>query len=362
MSKLEAELIMVPKTTTLQVEVEPALNILNSLVLLSQVDKFSGLGEWVNEIAAEMDPSYWERHRLVVEGLYCALIPQRSHASFEEFIDDLAASEPVLLRDKLLNAYLCKASPEDCEYYQKDNWAATLKSENAFIEFMYARFERDQIDEEIERPAYNLLIDPPAMQELIVTHLRFMWKEYMAEEWKRVLPTVRESVAAFQKADITSMSPTQAAHFITGREADEKFAESVREAKKVIFVPNTHNGPYALKYHGDGIVWMTFGARVPEGMQSASPDLKRSDLLVRLTALADETRLRILDIIRERGEMCSQEIIDRLNISQSSISRHLRQLTATGYLIERRTEAGKCFQLNTERIGETLQALDGFFE
>jgi len=362
MPKLEAELVMTPKTTALQVEVEPALNVLNSLVLLSQVDKFSGLGEWINQTASEMEPSYWERHRVVVEGFYFALIPQRSYASFENFIDDLAASEPVMLRDKVLNAYLCKASTEDCEYYQKDNWAATLQSENAFIEFMYARFERDQIDEEIERAAYQLLIDPPAMRDLIVTHLRFMWQEYMTEEWKRVLPAVKESVAAFQKADISSMSLAQAAHFVTGKEPDEKFEESVREAKKVIFVPNTHCGPYTLKYHGDGIVWMTFGARVPEGMQSASPDLKRSDLLVRLAALADETRLRILDIIRERGEMCSQELIDRLEISQSSISRHLRQLTATGYLVERRTEAGKCFQLNSERIGETLQALDGFFE
>ena len=75
-----------------------------------------------------------------------------------------------------------------------------------------------------------------------------------------------------------------------------------------------------------------------------------------LAALADETRLRILAIIREQGEICSQELIDQLGISQSSISRHLRQLTATGYLVERRTEAGKCFNLNTERIGETLQA------
>jgi ArsR family transcriptional regulator len=363
MPKLEAELVIVPKTIALQVEVEPALNVLNSLVLLSQVDRFSGLGEWINETAAKMDPSNWERHRIIVEGLYFSIIPQHSYDSFEAFIDDLANSDPVGLRDKVLNAYcMCHSSSEEYERYQRNNWEAVLHSEDDFIEFMHTLFEQDEIDENVERAAYNLLVDPPAMRDSIVSHLRFMWKEYMAAEWERVLPTVKESVAAFQKADISSMSLLQAAHFVTGREPDEKFEESLLEAEKVIFVPNTHNGPYALKYYGDGIVWMTFGARVPEGMQSASPDLKRSDLLVRLTALADETRLRILAIIREQGEMCSQELIDRMEISQSSISRHLRQLTATGYLVERRTEAGKCYQLNTERIGETLQALDGFFE
>jgi ArsR family transcriptional regulator len=360
--KLETELVMAPKTATLTVAVEPAINVLNSLVLLSQVDKFSGLGEWINTTAVEMEPEMWERHRVVTEGLYFALVPQHSHASFEAFIDSLAESDPVMLRDKVLNAYCCKAPVEDNERYRMNDWEAALSSEDAYIEFMYERFEHDHIDEPVERAAYNYLIDPPAMRDLIVTHLRYMWQEYMAEEWKRVLPTITESVAAFQKTDLSTMSLTQATQFITGREPDDKFEESVRDAEKIVFVPNTHGGPYVLKYHGDGIIWMTFGARVPEGMQFASPDLKRSDLLVRLTALADETRLRILAIIRERGETCSQELIDKMGVSQSSISRHLRQLTATGYLVEHRTEAGKCYQLNTERIGETLQALDGFFD
>lgn len=362
MPKLETELVMTPKTAMLQVAVEPTINVLNSLVLLSQVDKFSGLGDWINKTAAEIEPSNWERHRVVFEGLYYALVPQKSHASFEDFIDDLAGTDPVTLRDKVLTAYLCKVPVEDHTLYRENDWESVLGSEEDFIEFMYGRFERDQIDEPIERAAYNYLVDPPAMRDLIVTHNRFMWQEYMAEEWRRVLPTVNESVTAFQRVNLSSMSVTKAAHFITGREPDEKFEESVQDAEKIVFVPNTHGGPYVLKYHGDGIIWMTFGARVPEGMDTASPDLKRSDLLVRLTALADETRLRILAIIREQGEMCSQELIDRLGISQSSISRHLRQLTATGYLVERRTEAGKCFQLNADRIGETLQALDGFFE
>lgn len=41
MPKFEAEMVMTPRATVLQVAIEPAVNALNSLVLLSQVDKFS---------------------------------------------------------------------------------------------------------------------------------------------------------------------------------------------------------------------------------------------------------------------------------------------------------------------------------
>ena len=38
MPKLETELVMAPKTVTLTVNVEPGISVLNSLVVLSQVD------------------------------------------------------------------------------------------------------------------------------------------------------------------------------------------------------------------------------------------------------------------------------------------------------------------------------------
>jgi ArsR family transcriptional regulator len=85
--------------------------------------------------------------------------------------------------------------------------------------------------------------------------------------------------------------------------------------------------------------------------------LSRSDLLNQLNALADDTRLHIIELVSGEGELRAQEIIARLGLSQSSASRHLRQLTATGYLIERRGEAGKIYSLNRDRIEDTLDAV-----
>jgi DNA-binding transcriptional ArsR family regulator len=50
----------------------------------------------------------------------------------------------------------------------------------------------------------------------------------------------------------------------------------------------------------------------------------------------------------------------RLDLSQSAVSRHLRQISAAGYITERWHDGSKCYRLNRERINDTLQALKRF--
>jgi DNA-binding transcriptional ArsR family regulator len=102
---------------------------------------------------------------------------------------------------------------------------------------------------------------------------------------------------------------------------------------------------------------LLFGARVPEGVSAGSPELSRSELLMRLNALADETRLSILELLVGEEGLSSQEIMERLDLSQSAASRHLRQLAATGYLTTERREGAKFYRLNPERIDDTFMAL-----
>ncbi len=91
-----------------------------------------------------------------------------------------------------------------------------------------------------------------------------------------------------------------------------------------------------------------------------SPSLSRSELLVRLSAVADDTRLQILELLTQHEELCAQDIIRLLDLSQSAASRHLRQLTATGFLVERRNEVVKCYRINPQRVDDTLRALKRF--
>jgi DNA-binding MarR family transcriptional regulator len=65
-------------------------------------------------------------------------------------------------------------------------------------------------------------------------------------------------------------------------------------------------------------------------------------------------------LLSQQGELCSKDIISELDLSQSAASRHLQQLSATGYLSERRVEGAKCYSLSLERIQDTFQALEYF--
>jgi DNA-binding transcriptional ArsR family regulator len=151
---------------------------------------------------------------------------------------------------------------------------------------------------------------------------------------------------------------------VTGRDLSGHWEEDLRNIRELVFIPSAHIGPYVrlVSRKEESIGYLIFGARLPEGTRVQSAALTRSELLVRFNALADDTRLQIIELLTEHDELCAQDIINLLDLSQSSASRHLRQLTATGYLTERRREVAKCYSLNIDRVEDTLQALRRFLK
>ncbi|TFH31571.1 MAG: ArsR family transcriptional regulator [Anaerolineales bacterium] len=350
------ETIHIPELTRFRVAAEPAVNALESLLMLARIDQVSGLDDFLVKTGARLPKPVLKRNRLVLLGLHYALTPDRSWSSFPAYVDHLAALDAVALRDKVIDAYInipCRRNEDD------EPVDGLLENPEAFLYFLHSRFDEDAIIEEVEREAYTLITQPEKMQEVIVSHLRMMWEEVLKDEWERVLPLIHESVAAFAQVDLGNMTDDEVMHFVTGHR-HEKWADLFESVNSVVFVPSAHMGPYLGAFHSDDTAWIIFGARQPQGVQQGNPALSRAELLVWLSALSDDTRLRILGLIRERGELCAQSIIDILGLTQSTCSRHLRQLTASGYLHERRQEVGKCYSLNADRVADTARAIEGY--
>ncbi len=62
-------------------------------------------------------------------------------------------------------------------------------------------------------------------------------------------------------------------------------------------------------------------------------DREAAELIARrFRALADPTRLRILDLLRARGEASVGELTEELGSSQQNVSKHLAALHAEGFL------------------------------
>src|SRR6266545_2931587 len=347
------------------VMVEPAMNAFISMLLISKAEDEPGIHEWVTKTHARMSHEEQFRHKLVTIGFHYSILPQVPGITFETYLDHLEATPPSEFRNRLLSAYSEICFTKEAQEIKKQpvDWEEVLSSAKNYVEFLRSRFGDELVDEEVETRAYQYVIDPAALKQLITGHIRWFWKNHLQAEWMRVRPMLEESAKAFNQIDLSNKTRAELVQFVTGKEISETkwgHEHELEEAKEIIFVPNAHIGPYIRGTKvGDSFV-LYFGAHLPEGSNVHIPELDRAELVARLSALADDTRLRILQMIAERTEMRAQDIIDEIGLSQPSVSRYLSQLTASGYLQERRVNGAKAYTLNRDRIEKTLKAVSAF--
>jgi ArsR family transcriptional regulator len=76
-----------------------------------------------------------------------------------------------------------------------------------------------------------------------------------------------------------------------------------------------------------------------------------------LKALTDETRLKIIDML-SCGQMCACEILKRFDITQPTLSYHMKILTESQIVIGKRDGAWINYSLNNDRNNELRSFLD----
>jgi DNA-binding transcriptional ArsR family regulator len=331
-------------------------------MMLVAKEEMPGSGAWIAQTRARLSAEELFNHRLVIIGFFFSFQPDDEWSSFPRYLDAFEKTDPITLRDKMLNTYaeICIDCDKELLAAAVD-WDHVLSSTETYIEFLKERFGETNVEVDIETKAYEYVLDPPAMKSVIVNHLRWFWNKHLSNEWARVEPILKESATVFQNTNFENMSRLEIARYITGQDLDEvAWAKSLEEAERIVFVPNAHIGPYVTRLHCGKLMAVVFGARQPEDTSVRIPELDRVDIVARMSALADETRLRILQMIAEHGEMRSQDIIEAVGLSQPSVSRYLTQLSVTGYLQERRANGAKAYALNRNRIEKTLKAVHKF--
>jgi len=73
-------------------------------------------------------------------------------------------------------------------------------------------------------------------------------------------------------------------------------------------------------------------------------------------ALSDETRLKIIDML-SCGEMCACDILENFNLSQPTLSYHMKILTECGLVNAVREGAWMRYTLNKEKTNDVLKFL-----
>jgi DNA-binding transcriptional ArsR family regulator len=126
---------------------------------------------------------------------------------------------------------------------------------------------------------------------------------------------------------------------------------------RVEFVPNALFGPYLVYTPAPPVMTIAFNALGPAARveaQDTYPVARR--LYPVLDALADHTRLRIVELLHRR-ECYAHEIAEAVSLSPSVISRHLQRLEQAGLVRVRRAGTSKFYSLDGDRGQALVTAL-----
>jgi DNA-binding transcriptional ArsR family regulator len=350
-------------TPSTHIALAPVFNALNSFALLNRVEQFSGLNAWVVQTAAAFTPEQRHVHRLVFDGLHDALGPEKDMPDFPTYLSNLAVQDPDMLRNRALERLRSRFSRR----MQSEDAAAAPARERLLSDvqayLVCAEYVQTDapFDAALQNEVHALLQDANELQRLLVSHLDMLWKETFSIEWRRIRSSLNWQVEMFTRSVDEEATLEEEFQAFTGRELPVHLPAQLSQAQEIILVPSWHTGQHVTLWQDDTTRARLFFSEPPNydvALLRSTP-VRRSELRARLDALADETRLRIIDLLVQRNEMHAQDIIAELGLSQSSVSRHLKQLVSMGYLYERRSEgANKTYRLSSFYFARTAHAVE----
>jgi len=349
-----------PAQTDVEFAFSPALDMLNAMYFTRLVIDAEGVEGWpvalrkemAPDLLAELDYLYWFPNGAGLMGQLSDML--FSHPRVWGSVDDLVAfiqEVPAGIGPSQQDAgiqglayYLACVRVEEKPLSEDPREALRLKITADGVEDVEAVMELWDRPEELRERMVRLVE-------------RFYEDHYRAELPKR-RPVLERSVAAHR--GISREEAPDVISRLTGRDKiclDEACAAPY---ERLIFMPSLDMGPYisCAAMAGPHPVHGMFYPCEPEFLGETDHHARDIQRLSRIyKALSDEQRLRILHILRDGGEMYAQEIVDRMDLHQSVVSRHLMLLYAVGLLSVRKQNNMKFYSLNPgirSELGETM--------
>ena len=376
------------------------LSLVATMSLACAAPHFEGLDAWLSETRQRLDPAFLDEMALVLgfpgrfqrftEEVYATLLAEDPVLSYEAFVARLRglpeeayvemahraiagggrrSSLPVPSPLPLVPFVL---GPKDPGLGPKDQGSLGQSPQSLGLRTKGTRGAAEGQPEQVRALLQNstalsehlrladLTVDLDAtlafLKDLAQLKPRFIavverfWREVYQEEWTATLPMMRRSTAYHRRQryrlDFSDLFTT-----VTERLLPKAHADLAPE--RVRFVPSCYIGPYfAFMRHAGGLA-VFYNCRT---LHIGGPPSEGPGLFPMLKALADETRLQIVEMLRGR-EMYAQQIVGRLGISQAAVSRHLRLMASAGVLRVRREGGAKFYTVNGDTMTYLAEAL-----
>jgi hypothetical protein len=281
-------------------------------------------------------------HRLTAE-LITHLPADISGMGFDELMTHLGAMSGADYQEIALKA-LARAStppPQPADLIDLFNRPAT-----------WAAYLTDAESEADPATVASLALDGEGLKRRLLSALSRFWQEVYAEEFEVTRPLMERSVA-YHNAQHYSPNFPDLFIAVTGRLVPEGVLGLLPDVSTATFIPSCYVGPYVAYTRLEDNLILYYNCRATPASPAA---VDGAALYPPLKALADETRLQILALLRGR-ELYAQEIVDQLDISQPAVSRHLNLMAAAGVLQIRREGNAKYYSINGKTLAELADAL-----
>lgn len=357
----------------LSVRIEPVRNVLNTMMLIADCNAYPGVHSFVTQTQEALPRDVRRNNEIIMVGLHYAAMPEKDFSNFEAYLEDLEKTQGALFHQRvfrsydMISAYKINIIGGDgaASVTQKDI-DRLLSSKQIYLEYLEQCFGNENIDHDLEGAAYDYLVEPERLKTFLIKHLRYMWDNFLKEEFARQYPVLEHVVAGFNCMNFSSVPPIDIVNRITGHDIEAEWSNKkweldwIKSSKKVVFTPSLHMGPYIGRRMKKDTMFIFYTPRTVDEAEAFSQELNRADIAGRLNTLSDDIRLRILKMLTQAPELSSKQIMEDLNLTQSSASRHLKQLSITGFIKERRQNSAKIYTLNPSFIQQTLEAVSAY--
>jgi DNA-binding transcriptional ArsR family regulator len=235
--------------------------------------------------------------------------------------------------------------------------------------FLQAGLTTASIDDAME-----LVGNAAELKRRTIALIQGIWDSAYAEEFAHRLPALREATALAEQMAGRSFGTAFAD--LTGNRVPSTLAAAWNDVESVTFCPSYHLRSFVSYVFYKPVLVVFYGA--PELIERSRPHVQdvegqrpaeavealrrqggkitNEQMLDGLRALGDANRLRIVDLLAG-GELYAQEIVGRLGIAQSAVSRHLALLERAGLVKVRPRGGMKYYAVDCDRLDALAGAL-----
>lgn len=263
------------------------------------------------------------------------LSEERAEASIDDLLEFLHGLTGVQFRDLAIRAI---------DRAHRD-LGTELSAPTANDEIEWRRYLEPVLTTADANDVLDMMLTPDLLKDRTIRLISGIWNEFYRDEYLSRVDTLREAEMSARTSANKGFGMAFAE--LTGNRLPATLTAALNAASSVTFIPSGHLGDFVsyISYPPELVIFFSAqhlaesnfqdvqgavdGEILPDEFVASGQPMSSHELMESLRALSDGNRMRIIDLL-STGELYAQEIVGRLGIAQSAVSRHLSQLERAG--------------------------------